>query len=71
MKKQLANLIQFHNEEIKDCNEHLEDLPQDIKDIKELETLIGNNKDLSRAYDLGRKETLEQIKERLNKLKDC
>jgi len=34
-----------------------------------LEDIIGNNKDMSRAYDLGRKEALEQIKNLLKNQK--
>tara|TARA_R110000765_G_scaffold192984_1_gene298478 strand:- start:1076 stop:1291 length:216 start_codon:yes stop_codon:yes gene_type:complete len=69
MKAKLNNLIHLNNEELENCNEILRDLPEDIKDIKELETLIGNNKDLSRAYDLGKKDTLEMITEQLKNIK--
>jgi hypothetical protein len=71
MKSQLKNLIELNDEEIQECDMHLKDLPEDIEGIIELEVMIGNNKDLSRAYDLGRKEALEMIKEHLEHLKNC
>ena len=48
--------------EIEDCESFLKDLPDDIKNIKELENIIMNNKDMARAYDLGRKEAFESAK---------
>jgi hypothetical protein len=71
MKSQLKNLIALNDEEIQECDILLKDLPEDIEGIVELELMIGNNKDLSRAYDLGRKEALEQIKEHLEQIKNC
>jgi len=71
MKTQLKNLIKLNGEEIKASNEFLKDLPIDILDIQELEVMIGNNKDLSRAYDLGRMEALQEISEHLENIKNC
>ena len=71
MKLQVKNLIKLNNEEISTCNEYLKDLPEDISDINELEVMIGNNKDLSRAYDLGKTEALQMINEQLEKIKNC
>ena len=70
MKTSLNDLIHLSNKEVETCNEYLQDLPDDIKDVNELETLIGNNKDLSRAYDLGRREALEMISEKLKTIKE-
>lgn len=47
--------------EIKSCDEYLKDLPEDIENLDELNEVIGNNKDMSRAYDLGRKEAFEEV----------
>ena len=51
---------------IEECEQYLKALPNDIKNIKELENIIGNDEHMSRAYDLGR---LEALKEILNNLK--
>ncbi len=61
--------ITFVDDEIKESDSYLEDLPEDIENVKELSSIIGNNKDMSRAYDLGRKEALEQIKNLLKNQK--
>ena len=62
MKQKIKKAIEDAEKEIKDCNEYLKDLPDDIEDVNELENIIGNNKDMSRAYDLGRRQSLEEIK---------
>ena len=63
--------VQHHCiEEIAWCREDLEDLPNDIKDTKELSNIIGNNKDMSRAYDLGRMETLKELEKMLQEIND-
>ena len=57
-------LKEFENDcidEINACEEFLKDLPEDIEDIKEFDEVILNNKDLSRAYDLGRMEAFKEI----------
>ncbi len=46
--------------EIDECDKYLKDLPEDIENLDELNEIISNNKDLSRAYDLGRKEAFEE-----------
>jgi len=61
-------LKEFENDcidEINACEEFLKDLPEDIEDIKEFDEVILNNKDLSRAYDLGRKEAFEEAVRKL------
>ena len=51
---------------------YLNDLPNDIKDVKELNEVIGNNKDMSRAYDLGRQEAFIEFESMLNEIrKNC
>ena len=62
MKDKIKKAIEDAEQEIKDCNEYLKDLPEDIKNEDELEEIIGINKDMSRAYDLGRRQSLEEIK---------
>ena len=52
------------------CDEFLSDLPEDISSIEELEDIIGNNKDMSRSYDLGRRDALREIQQMLQKLTD-
>ena len=51
------------------CNKYLEDLPNDVDSISEFENMIDNNKDLSRAYDLGRKKTLEELQRLIDEFK--
>ncbi len=51
------------------CDKFLEDLPDDIDSISEFENMIDNNKDLSRAYDLGRKKTLEELQHLIDEFK--
>ena len=59
--------ITFVDKEIKESDSYLKDLPEDIENVKELSSIIGNNKDMSRAYDLGRREALSEIKNLLKK----
>lgn len=47
--------------EIRMCDDYLKDLPEDISSVDELSKIIDNNKDLLRAYDLGRKIAYEEI----------
>ena len=61
--------ITFLDDEIKESDAHLKDLPSDIECINELENMLSNNKDLARSYDLGRRDTLEQIKKLLKNKK--
>jgi len=65
MKEQISTLYKHCESEINVCDDYLKDLPTDINSIEELEDIMGNNKDLSRAYDLGRKEALQEIKKLL------
>ena len=51
--------------EIDECDKYLKDLPEDIENLDELNEIISNNKDLSRAYDLGRKEAFEEAVRKL------
>ena len=67
MKDHILSLHKHCEDEITICDDYLKDLPTDIESIEELEDMLGNNKDLSRAYDLGRKETLKEIKNLLKK----
>jgi hypothetical protein len=67
MKDQILSLQRHCESEIIVCDDYLKDLPTDINSIEELEDIMGNNKDLSRAYDLGRKEALQEIKKLLKK----
>jgi hypothetical protein len=53
--------------EIHVCDEFLKDLPEDISNVDELSNMIDNNKDMSRAYDLGRKIAYEEILKSLSK----
>ncbi len=69
LQMKIKEWITFLDDEIKESDTHLEDLPSDIDCIKELEKMIGNNKDLSRSYDLGRRDALEQIKKLLKNKK--
>ena len=71
MKNQLKNLIKLNNEEMKECKTYLKDLPEDISDLQELNIMIGNNKDLARAYDLGKLDAHEMIKDHLEDIKNC
>ena len=76
----ISNRIRMIKENIKDhqhliegeldeLDGYLQDLPSDIKDLKELNEVIGNNKDMSRAYDLGRREAFEEFKSMLMEIK--
>ena len=56
--KSIKNDCQY---EIKDCDQFLKDLPEDISSVDELSKIIDNNKDMLRAYDLGRKIAYEEI----------
>ncbi len=59
-------------DELENLDTFLDDLPNDIKDVKELNEVIGNNKDMSRAYDLGRQEAFLEFKSMLNEIhKKC
>ena len=55
--------------EVNLCDKFLEDLPNDIDSLSEFENMIDNNKDLSRAYDLGRKKTLEEFQQLIDEFK--
>ena len=55
--------------EIDELDNHLKDLPSDIQDLQELNEVISNNKDMSRAYDLGRMEAFEEFKSMLSEIK--
>ena len=70
VKDKIKQAIETANKEINVCNNYLKDLPEDIETIDELDEIIGNNKDMSRAYDLGRRDTLKEIHELLQELKD-
>ena len=70
MKEKIKNLVKNTDFDISQCDEYLKDLPEDIEDVSELEDMIGNNKDLSRAYDLGRRDTLRAIKNELENIKN-
>jgi hypothetical protein len=60
------------SDELDSLDNFLEDLPSDIKDIKELNDVIGNNKDMNRAYDLGRQEAFLEFKSMLTEIrKNC
>jgi hypothetical protein len=61
MKEKITKFEKDCINEIKSCDEYLKDLPEDIENIDELNEVIGNNKDMSRAYDLGRKEAFEEV----------
>ena len=61
MKDHIQKIRQDCAIEIKDCDEFLKDLPEDISNIDELSNMIDNNKDMSRSYDLGRKKAYEEI----------
>lgn len=56
-------------DELENLDTFLDDLPNDIKDVKELNEVIGNNKDMSRAYDLGRQEAFLEFKSMLNEIR--
>ena len=70
MKDKIKQAIETANKEIIDCNNYLKDLPEDIETVDELDEIIGNNKDMSRAYDLGRRDTLKEIHQMLQELKN-
>ena len=60
------------SDELDSLDTFLEDLSNDIKDVKELNEVIGNNKDMSRAYDLGRQEAFIEFESMLNEIrKNC
>lgn len=65
MKDKLKKIENDCINEIEECDEFLKDLPEDIKNLDELNEVISNNKDLSRAYDLGRKEAFEEAVRKL------
>ena len=56
--------------EIDELDNYLRDLPSDIQDLKELNEVISNNKDMSRAYDLGRREAFEEFKSMLKEIRE-
>jgi len=70
----IKDIIKQHQElvdaEMDDTSLHLEDLPNDIKDVHELNEIIGNNKDMSRAYDLGRLHAFEEFSKMLKHLRE-
>ena len=70
MKEKIKSLVKNTDFDISQCDEYLKDLPEDIEDVSELEDMIGNNKDLSRAYDLGRRDTLRAMKNELENIKN-
>ena len=61
MKDHIQKIRQDCAIEIKDCDEFLKDLPEDVSNVDELSNMIDNNKDMSRAYDLGKKRAYEEI----------
>lgn len=65
MKDKLKKIENDCINEIEECDEFLKDLPEDIENLDELNEVISNNKDLSRAYDLGRKEAFEEAVRKL------
>ena len=65
MKDKLKKIENDCINEIEECDEFLKDLPEDIENLDELNEVISNNKDLSRAYDLGRKEAFEEADRKL------
>jgi len=65
MKDKLKKIEKDCINEIEECDEFLKDLPEDIENLDELNEVISNNKDLSRAYDLGRKEAFEEAVRKL------
>ena len=65
LKERLREFEDTCIDEITECNEFLKDLPEDIETIDEFNEVISNNKDLSRAYDLGRKEAFEEVVRKL------
>ena len=62
-------LYTYCQDETDICDKYLEDLPNDVDSISEFENMIDNNKDLSRAYDLGRKKTLEELQHLIDEFK--
>ena len=74
--RMIKHNIEDHQKIVTDELDHLDtflnDLPNDIKDVKELNEVIGNNKDMSRAYDLGRQEAFIEFESMLNEIrKNC
>ena len=67
MKDNISSLKNNCQSEINDCDDYLKDLPEDISSVNELSKIIDNNKDLLRAYDLGRKIAYEEILKALSK----
>ena len=65
MKDKIKKIEKDCINEIEECDEFLKDLPEDIDGIEEFNEVILNNKDLSRAYDLGRKEAFEEAVRKL------
>lgn len=65
MKDKIKKIEKDCINEIEECDEFLKDLPEDIENLDELNEVISNNKDLSRAYDLGRKEAFEEAVRKL------
>ena len=70
MIKSIKDIKHQCKEEVLNCKEYLKDLPNDIEDTKELSNVIGNNKDMSRAYDLGRMEAFEELEKMLQEIND-
>ena len=70
MIKNIKDIRNQCKEEVLNCKEYLNDLPNDIEDTKELSNIIGNNKDMSRAYDLGRMEAFEELEKMLQEIND-
>ena len=70
MIKNIKDIRNQCKEEGLNCKEYLNDLPNDIEDTKELSNIIGNNKDMSRAYDLGRMEAFEEFEKMLQEIND-
>ena len=65
MKDKIKKIEKDCINEIEECDKFLKDLPEDIENLDELNEVISNNKDLSRAYDLGRKEAFEEAVRKL------
>ena len=70
MKSSIKEIKKHLEVEETECNNYLKDLPHDIKDLKEFEQVMNNNMDMSRAYDLGRRDALKEIQKMLQEISD-
>lgn len=68
MKEHIKTIKNDCHSEINDCDDYLKDLPEDISSVDELSKIIDNNKDLLRAFDLGKKIAYQEILDALKKL---